>query len=57
MKIKFSGKDCNPCPSRELCIRSVKEYKRRTVTVRIKEHYEALKMAREREGTDDFLRQ
>jgi hypothetical protein len=35
----------------------VKEYKRRTVTVRIKEHYEALKMAREREGTDDFLRQ
>jgi transposase len=57
MKIKFSGKDCMPCPSRELCIRSVKEYKRRTVTVRIKEHYEALKMAREREGTDDFLAQ
>lgn len=57
MKIKFSGKDCMPCPSRESCIRSVKEYKRRTVTVRIEEHYEALKMAREREGTDDFLAQ
>ena len=55
VKIKFSGKDCMPCPSRESCIRSVKEYKRRTVTVRIEEHYESLKMAREREGTDDFL--
>jgi transposase len=33
----------------------VKEYKRRTVTVRIKEHHEALKIARERERTDDFL--
>jgi transposase len=55
VKIKFSGKACNPCPSRGLCIRSVKEYKRRTVTVRIKEHHEALKIARERERTDDFL--
>ena len=45
-----------PCPSRDLCIRSVKEYKRRrTVTVRIREHYEALKMAREREETADFF--
>ena len=25
MKKKFSGKDCVPCPSRDLCIRSVKE--------------------------------
>jgi transposase len=57
VKIKFSGKDCMPCPSRELCIRSVKEYKRRTVTVRVKEHHEALKMAREREGTADFKEQ
>jgi transposase len=56
MKIKFSGKDCMPCPSRDLCIRSAKEYKRRTITIRRpKEHYEALKAAREREGTDDFL--
>jgi transposase len=57
VKIKFSGKDCMPCPSRDLCIRSVKEYKRRTVTVRVKEHHEALKMAREREGTADFKEQ
>jgi transposase len=35
MKIKFSGKDCMPCPSWDLCIRSDnKEYKRRTVTIR-----------------------
>jgi transposase len=57
VKIKYSGKDCMPCLSRDLCIRSVKEYKRRTVTVRIREHYEALKMAREREETADFLKQ
>jgi transposase len=56
MKIKFSGKDCMPCPSRDLCIRSVKEYKRRAITIRRpREHYEALKMARQREGTEDFL--
>jgi len=55
MKIKFSGKDCMPCPSREKCIRSVKEYKRRTVTVRRpREHHEALQRARERERTVEF---
>jgi transposase len=55
VKIKFSGKDCMPCPSRDLCIRSVKkEYKRRTVSVRIKEHHEALQRARERERTAEF---
>jgi transposase len=55
MKIKFSGKDCMPCPSRDLCIRSVKDYKRRTVTIRRpKEHHEALQRAREREVTAEF---
>jgi len=55
MKIKFSGKDCMPCPSRDLCIRSVKDYKRRTVTIRRpKEHHEALQRAREREETAEF---
>ena len=58
MKIKFSGKDCMPCPSRDLCIRSVKEYKRRTVTIRRpKEHHEALQRGREREVTADFKAQ
>lgn len=58
MKIKFSGKDCMPCPSRDLCIRSVKEYKRRSVTIRRpKEHHEALQKARERERTAEFRAQ
>jgi transposase len=58
MKIKFSGKDCMPCPSRDLCIRSVKDYKRRTISIRRpKEHHEALQRAREREGTAEFKAQ
>ena len=44
MKIKFSGKDCMPGPSRDLSVRSVKECKRRTITSRRpKGHHEALK--------------
>lgn len=55
MKIKFSGKDCMPCLSRDLCIRSVKDYKRRTITIRRpREHHEALQEARGREQTTDF---
>jgi transposase len=55
MKIKFSGKDCMPCPSRDLCIRSMKEYKRRTISIRRpREHHEALQKAREREQTIEF---
>lgn len=55
MNIKFSGKDCMPCPSRDLCIRSVKSYKRRIVSIkRPREYYEALQSAREREGTAEF---
>ncbi len=55
MKIKFSGKDCMPCPSRDLCIRSVKGHKRRTITIRRpEEHHEALQKARERQRTADF---
>jgi transposase len=55
MKIKFSGKDCMPCPSRDLCIRSMKEYKRRTISIRRpREYHEALQKAREREQTVEF---
>ncbi len=58
MKIKFSAKDCMPCPSRDLCIRSVKDYKRRTISIRRpKEHHEALQRAREREGAAEFKEQ
>jgi hypothetical protein len=55
MKIKFSGKDCMPCPGRESCIRSVKDYKRRIVTIRRpREHHEALTAAREQERTAEL---
>jgi transposase len=58
MKIKFSGKDCMPCPSRDLCIRSGKDYKRRTISIRRpKEHHEALQKARGRERTTDFKKE
>jgi transposase len=55
MKIKFSIKDCMPCPSRDLCIRSVKKYKRRTVTIRSPEHHQALQAARRREKEPGFV--
>lgn len=54
IKIKFSSRDCRFCASRELCIRSTKQYPRRTVTVRAKEQYEALQAARERQKTEAF---
>ena len=54
VKIKFSSKDCRPCPSRDLCFRSKKHYARRSITVRTEEHYHALRVARQRETTDDF---
>jgi transposase len=55
MKIKFSGMVCMPCPSREKCIRSVKDYKRRTISIRRPRGYhEALQRTREREGTAEF---
>ncbi len=58
MKIKFSGKDCMPCPSRDLCIRSGKYYKRRTIFIRRpKEHHETLQRARAREGMAEFKAQ
>jgi transposase len=40
VKIKFSSKDCRPCPSRDLCFRSKKHYARRSITVRTQEHYQ-----------------
>lgn len=54
MKIEFSIKDCMPCPSRDLCIRSVKKYKRRTVTIRAPEHHQALQATRRWEKEPGF---
>ncbi len=52
IKIKFSTKDCQCCPSRALCTQSTRQ--RRTITVRPEQHYLALQQARERAKTDDF---
>jgi transposase len=57
VKIKFSGRDCWVCRSREKCIRSTKKYPRRTMTVRPREQYLALKAAREREATPEFKKE
>lgn len=54
IKIKFSSKDCRPCPSRDLCFRSRKRYARRSITVRTEAAYRALRAARQREETREF---
>jgi transposase len=50
IKVKFSAKDCGVCPSKGKCTQGT----RRTVTIRPREQYEALGLARLREGTADF---
>jgi transposase len=54
IKVKFSTKDCRPCPTLALCVRSQKRYPRRTVTVRPRPQYQALQAARQREATEVF---
>jgi transposase len=53
IKIKFSTKDCQACPSLRLCTQSIRHV-RRTVTIRPKEQYEALQARRQQESTKDF---
>lgn len=53
IKVKFSIKDCQPCPSRSLCTHATR-YPRRTITVRQELHYQALQQARERAKTAEF---
>jgi transposase len=50
IKVKFSAKDCGACPSKDKCTRGA----RRTVTIRPREQYEALGMARLRETTAEY---
>jgi transposase len=56
IKIKFSSTDCRPCPQRSQCTRA-QRYPRRTITVRPREQYEALKAARERQATTTFAQE
>lgn len=51
IKIKFSSRDCDPCPFRAQCTRSRERSPRRTLTVRADAAYHALPQARERFGT------
>ena len=53
IKIKFSTKDCQACPSLRLCTHSIRHV-RRTVTIRPKEQYDALQARRKQETTKDF---
>jgi hypothetical protein len=48
--IKFSRRDCKPCPARERCTRAA----RRSLTIRAREPFEALKAARAREATEEY---
>jgi transposase len=54
IKIKFSSRDCRPCPHRAQCTRSQARHPRRTITVRADAEFHALQEARQREGTDAF---
>jgi transposase len=50
IKIKFSAKDCGACPARDRCT----EAKRRSITVRPRDQYEALHAARSREASEEY---
>ena len=50
IKIKFSMKDCKQCPLKAHCTKAT----RRTITVRVKPHHEALQQARARQKEPAF---
>jgi transposase len=53
IRVKFSTKDCKPCPSRPRCTRA----NRRTLSVRPDQQYQALQAARARQQTEAFTDQ
>jgi DDE family transposase len=55
IKVKFSSKDGRPCPHRAQCVRSIKKYPRRAITLRPQEAYVALQAGRARERTAAFV--
>lgn len=55
LRFAFSSTDCRVCPSRHLCISNPeRRWSHRTLMISSKEHYEALRLARERETTADY---
>jgi transposase len=55
IRIKFSVRDCRPCPSRAQCTRAVAA--RRMLSIRPDQQYRALQAARDREATTEFSAQ
>lgn len=54
IKVKFSMRDCMPCPNGSKCIRSRNRYQRRTITIRPQAHFLALQARRAREQTAEY---
>lgn len=52
--IRFAPSDCGPCPSRHLCTRSRTKYPRRSIAIRPREQYDALRQRRAQETTRDY---
>jgi transposase len=50
IKIKFSMKDCKPCPLKEHCTKAP----RRAISIRVKEHHQALQEVRVRQKDAPF---
>jgi transposase len=50
IKIKFSAKDCGECPAQARCTKA----KRRSITVRPRDQYEALQVARSQETSAEY---
>jgi len=50
IKIKFSMKDCKPCPLKEHCTKAP----RRAISVRVKDHHQALQEVRARQKGAEF---
>ncbi len=50
IKIKFSMKDCKPCPLKERCTKAP----RRAISVRVKDHHQALQEVRTRQKGAEF---
>lgn len=53
IKIKFSMRDCQACPSRLLCTHATR-YPRRTISIRPQQAYQALQQGRARIKTEEF---
>ena len=52
--IRFSPKDCGPCPSRERCTRSQLKHPRRALAVRPRDRHEALQARRAYEQSEAY---